>query len=143
MDANPLAIILFHKQSTSARVRFLLAENSSICFATEIPALATLVEENQLSKDSTVDKHPATAVGELEQQMGLAKGDIELVKDFSLKLDVPNQVIPVYLGYFKNIDPPFDEVATIGAKFIAITEARRLPPVELQLLQKAYQYLMG
>ncbi|MEW5756132.1 MAG: hypothetical protein AB1810_07485 [Pseudomonadota bacterium] len=59
------------------------------------------------------------------------------------RLDAPGQILPVYLAFFKNIDPPFAEAQAIAARFIPITEARGLPPVELQLLQRAYQYIMG
>lgn len=144
MDTSPLVIILCHKQSTSARVRFLLAANKTICFATELPVLATLIDEtSSLDKDETVASHPAVTIRELEQQMGLARDEIEMVKEFRAKVDVPGAVVPVYLAFFKNIDPPFSGADKIGAKFIAITEARGLPPVELQLLQKTYQYIMG
>lgn len=145
MDSSPqLAIILFHKQSTSARVRFLMSETKSCCFGGLIPPLATLIdEETILEKDEIVATHPAMMVNELLTQMGLKKGDIELMKDFRARLDIPGQIMPIYLAAFKTIDPPFDEVEKAGAKFVAITEARGLPPAELQVLQKAYQYLMG
>jgi hypothetical protein len=44
---------------------------------------------------------------------------------------------------FTSIDPPFAAAEAIGGRFIAITEARGLPPVELDLLRKAYEILIG
>ena len=144
MDPHPLGLILFHKQSTSARVRFLRSAGGSICFGSQIPKLATLVDENNgFEKEQTLARHPAMAVRELEKQMGLETDAIQLDKNFRARVDMPGHIMPVYLAQFKNIDPPFEAAEKVDAKFIAITEARRQPPIELQLLQKAYEYIMG
>ncbi len=138
-----LGIIPFHKHSTSAKVSFLLSDKPSVVFGADIPSLASLIdEETVLEKEEVVATHPAMFLRGLEKSMGLATGDIALIKDFRARLDVPNGILPIYLAQFKNIDPPFEAVESIGAKFIAITQARTQPPVELQLLQKAYQYIM-
>jgi hypothetical protein len=42
-----------------------------------------------------------------------------------------------------SIDPPFDAAAGVGAQFIPLTEARGLKPAEMELLQRAYQFIMG
>lgn len=136
-------IILFHKHPTSARVCFLCSAEKSVVFATKIPDLATLIDEQTvLEKEELVTTHPAMALRELEQRVELSSGDMALVKDFRVRLDVPGEITPIYLAQFKSIDPPFEAVKNIEAKFIAITEARGLPSIELQLLQKSYQYIM-
>lgn len=115
MDSAP-RLILFHKQKTSARTRFLR-------FA-----------------DTVLASGPAPAV---EARMALPAGSIELVDDFSHPIETPEGCVPVLLAAFTSIDPPFAAAEAIGGRFVAITEARGLPPVELDLLRKAYEILIG
>jgi hypothetical protein len=51
--------------------------------------------------------------------------------------------LPVLLAAFTSIDPPFAAAEACGGRFAAITEARGLPPVELALLRRAYEVLIG
>lgn len=115
MDSTP-RLILFHKQKTSARTRFLRFADTVLAFG------------------------PAPAV---EVRMALPAGSIEFVDDFMGDIATPEGAVPVLLGAFTSIDPPFTAAEAIGGRFIAITEARGLPQVELDLLRKAYEILIG
>jgi hypothetical protein len=109
-------LILFHKQKTSARTRFLR-------FAETVLASGPL---------------PAMA-----ERMALPVGSFEVVDDFSHDFDTPDGPVPVLLAAFTSTDPPFAAAEAIGGRFVAITEARGLPPAELDLLRKAYEILIG
>jgi hypothetical protein len=49
----------------------------------------------------------------------------------------------MHLASFTTIDPPFDAAAAVGGQFIAITEAMGGMPVEMDLLRRAYEVLLG
>lgn len=143
MDPQLLGIIFFHKHPTSARVCYLRSAAGSVVLGATLPDLATLIdEETTLEKEEVVANHPAMTLCSLADDMELEVSGFELIKDFRARLDVPGEIMPIYLAQFKSIDPPFAAAEKIAAKFIAITEARALPSVELQLLQKSYQYIM-
>ncbi|HZV55485.1 MAG TPA: hypothetical protein VFF82_11145 [Rhodocyclaceae bacterium] len=109
-------LILFHKQKTSARTRFL-----------RFP-------------DTVLARGPLTVA---EERMALPAGSLEVVADFRMDVDTVDGVVPVLLAGFTSIDPPFAAAEAIGGRFVAITEARGLPPVELALLRNAYEVLIG
>jgi hypothetical protein len=116
MDSVAPRLILFHKQKTSARTRFLR-------FA-----------------DTVLAGGPVPAA---EQRMALPAGSLEVVADFQMAVDTAYGPVPVLLAGFTSIDPPFAAAEAIGGRFVAITEARGLPPEELELLRHAYEVLIG
>jgi len=73
----------------------------------------------------------------------LDAGAIELESECAANVDTPSGVAPIFLGRLTTMDPPFDVVEREGARFISITEARDLRPVELELLRRAYTCVMG
>jgi len=109
-------LILFHKPKTSARTRFLRFADTVLACG-PLPALA--------------------------ERMALPAGSFEVVDEFSEHLETPDGAVPVLLAAFTSIDPPFAAAEAIGGRFVAITEARGLPPVELDLLRHAYEVLIG
>lgn len=109
-------LLCFHKQRTSARTRF-LSHGASVLAPTTLPAMAA--------------------------QLGLGMEQLNIVEDFADAVAGPDGMAPVLLIEIATLDPPFAAAATMGARFIAITEARGLPPVELELLRHAYEILIG
>jgi hypothetical protein len=130
-------LILFHKQKTSARTRFLRFADTVLAFG-PLPVSAQLAAEA-----GSVRPHPAAHLHAAEQKLGLPAGSLEAIPDFSHDVDTPDGAVPVLLAAFTSIDPPFAAVEAIGGRFVAITEARGLPAVELDLLRKAYEILIG
>jgi hypothetical protein len=116
MDGAAPRLILFHKQKTSARTRFLRFADTVLAFG-PVPAA--------------------------EVRMALPAGSLEIVDDFRMDVDTADGTVPVLLAGFTSIDPPFAAAEAIGARFAPITEARGLPPVELELLRHAYEVLIG
>jgi hypothetical protein len=131
-------LILVHKQKTSARTRFLMFADSVLAFA-PLPAPAQLFGE----AGETVCPHPSAHLRAAEGRLGLASGTLEAVPEFHALVDTPTGSVSVLLAGFTSIDPPFAAAEAIGARFAAITEARHLPPVELELLRRAYEVLVG
>jgi len=134
----PARLILVHKQGTSARTLFLRFK-SGVVAPEPLPALAQVVDEGGAGD---VVVHPAALFAQVAASLGLDAGDIELESDFSADVDTPGGIVPVYLGRMTTIDAPLEAAERVGARFIAITEARDLSPVELELLRRAYTCVM-
>ncbi len=130
-------LILFHKQKSSARTRFLRFADTVVAFA-PLPASATLNADTR-----SVRPHPAALLRAAEERLALPDGSLVSVSDFSADVETTDGTVPVLLAGFTSIDPPFAAAEAIGARFVAITEARGLPTVELELLRRAYEVLIG
>lgn len=130
-------LILFHKQKSSARTRFLRFADTVLAFG-PLPASATLSAE-----PGSVRPHPASHLRAAEERLALPAGSLDVVSDFQFDVKTPDGIVPVLLVSFNSIDPPFAAAEAIGARFAPITEARGLPPVELELLRHAYEILIG
>ena len=133
-----MRLILVHKQSTSARVRF-------VCFAHGISAFEALPSDASFDETAPAPKvvhHPAVYLRVAEARLGLAEGSLRHEPEFVATVQTSDESIAVNLAVFTSIDPPFDAVEALGARFIAITEARNFSEVELGLLQHAYPVLV-
>lgn len=137
----PARLILVHKQGTSARTRFLRYADGIVA-PEPFPKLAQVLGEDEVADGASVVAHPAALLRQVAEGLGLGAGDIVLESDFRAHVDTPQGVAPIYLGRVTTIDPPFAAAEKAGARFIAITEARDLPPSELELLRRAYECVM-
>jgi len=133
-----LRLILAHKQSTSARVRFLSFAHG-ICAFTPLPQSASFDEATPAPQ---VVHHPSVYLHAAEQHLGLPGGSLRHEPEFVANVQTPDELIVVNLAMFTGIDPPFAAVEAAGARFIAITEARNCSEVELGLLRHAYPILV-
>lgn len=134
-------LIMFHKQKTSARTRFLSFQGETVCGFDPLPTLAELMEPRP--DPSPVAFHPGRLVHQAESRLGLPAGSLEAMGDFYEQVDVPGGPISVYLAGFTTEDPPFAAALTVGGRFIELPEARSIPATELLLLRRAYEYLLG
>lgn len=137
-ESNAARLIMFHKQKTSARTRFLLLPGDTVCGFAPLPPLAEIVERPERGK---VARHPGAVTHAAEQRLGMPSGSLEAAGDFVAEVDVPGGPVAVFLAGFTTIDPPF--AAIPDGRFIELPEARGLPRTELQLLRLAYEYLLG
>ncbi|MET0116835.1 MAG: hypothetical protein ABW090_05380 [Sedimenticola sp.] len=131
-------VILYHKHGSSARTRFLLTEEDSVCIFKTLPDLSQLLEET----GNTV-YHPAPILAEVEHWLDLSAGTLRAETEYRYSVDVPGERVQVVLAAIETIDPPFEKAEKVGAKFIDLTQARGLPQVELELLRKAYELVLG
>lgn len=133
-----MRLILAHKQSTSARVRFL-------CFEHGVCAFHPLPEDSVLDETiaaPSVIHHPAVYLRAAQQRLGLPDGALRHEPEFSAYVKAPEGLIEVHLVLFKDIDPPFLAAEAVGGHFISITEARGFSETELGLLRIAYSVLI-
>jgi len=133
-----MRLILAHKQSTSARVRFL-------CFTHGISAfepLPPLSSFDEATPAPHVVHHPAVYLRAAQERLGLPDGSLKHEPEFVAYVVTPDELIAVCLVVFTSIDPPFAAAEAVGARFIAITEARNFSEVELGLLRHVYPVLV-
>jgi hypothetical protein len=134
-----LRLILVHKQKTSGRLRFLRLPHGTIAF-TPLPPLSDLTENGASPQ---VVHHPAVFLKAAEARLGLPAGSLAHEPEFQTTVDTPEGPVAMHLASFTTIDPPFDAAAALGGRFIAITEAAGGMPVEMDLLRRAYEVLLG
>jgi len=137
----PARLILVHKQRTSAMARFVRFPHGIVA-AQPLPKLAELMGEDEQIEEQAVVTHPAVLVKSVADLLGLSGDDIALEGGFRAHVDTPEGTALVYLGSLTSIDPPFEAAERSGARFIAITGARDLPPAELGLLRRVYECVM-
>jgi hypothetical protein len=134
-----LRLILVHKQKTSGRLRFLRLPHGTVAFA-PLPPLSDLIED---AAPPQVVHHPAVFLQAAEARLGLPAGSLAHEPEFQATVDTPDGPVAMHLASFTTIDPPFDAAAAVGGQFIAITEAMGGMPVEMDLLRRAYEVLLG
>jgi hypothetical protein len=132
-------VILYHKQATSARTRFLKFDSESVCAFSPLPMPAAVLDGD----DSTTVNHPAAILQAVEKRLEFPAGSLKAEGEYRQTVDVPGEKIQIILGEITTMDPPFDEAEKAGAKFIDLTQARGLPSVELELLRSAYELVLG
>lgn len=138
MSGAPVSrFICFHKQKTSARTRFLRMGDSVLAGGPLPPASRLRADRGSLQP------HPAAGLRALESRLGLDSGALRPEAEFHAEADTPDGRVVVVLAEFTAIDPPFAAAEAAGGRFIAITEARDLPEIELALLRRAYETILG
>lgn len=136
-------IILFHKHGTSARTRFLRFADNTVCGFAPLPQLAAIIDDADTPPQPQVETHPAMKLKEAAERLQLPATALELESEFNMWVDAPGGAIRILLVRLMDIDPPFDAAEALGARFIDLTEARDLPAVELLLLRRAYEVVLG
>ncbi|GET43841.1 hypothetical protein [Microseira wollei] len=132
-------LIVYHKQGYSARTLFLRL-NDTVCHPKGLPSLSQVCESH-IEEGQTVT-YPSTLIADTEKQLGLSSGMLEIEGEFEAEVDAPESPIHVYLARCTTTDPPYQQIENSAGKFIALTEARSLPPAELELLRLAYSFVM-
>jgi len=132
-------VIVYHKQSTSARTRFVRLESNTVCCFEPVTPPADLID---LAEDDPIPDS-AAILADAAGKLGLEASGLEATEGFNQRLETPAGEIQIFLARCTAIDPPFEAVENRGGRFIAITEARDLPAHELNLLRNAYELIMG
>jgi len=137
---DDLRLILAHKQKTSARVRF-LRFGHGVCAFRPLPALAVIETDGAVAP--AVAHHPSAWLRAAARRLGLDDGALRAEAEFHALVQTPDGPVTVQLATLESVDPPFAEAEALGARFIAITEARDCTATELELLRLAYTALLG
>jgi hypothetical protein len=145
--ASQARLILYHSQSTSARTLFLRLASGSVITPKSLPPLSTVIYRvdsvDLPAPEPEVFLHPAALVRDYCVGFGLEPALLQADGEFFQRVDTPGEILSVYLARFTCIDPPRELFAAQGGKFCAITELRGGHPAEMELLQLAYQAIMG
>jgi hypothetical protein len=140
-------LVLYHKQRTSARLRFLRHAHGGICAEGPMPADARVETISGAAEaaggGATLRTHPGMLLRGAEAALGLPRGSIEADGGFRCRVLVNGAPADVHLAHFSDIDPPTGAAAAAGAEFIELTAARGLPRPELELLRLAYEHVLG
>jgi len=134
-------LIMYHKQATSARTRFLRLADCGVVGFADFPDLSVVLEPEECPEDAVL-QHPGAFLREAEHFLGLERGALEVEVCYRERVDVPGSTVNVYLAAFTAIDPPFEAAERVSGRFCALTEMRDLSPVQLELLRRAYQVIM-
>jgi hypothetical protein len=133
------AAILFHKQRTSARLRFLRLAHGGVL----APACDT-TEARVVTRPAQITAlHDAAVCRAWQDRLALPAAQLRVEREFRCALQTQGALLPVYLVEVTTIDPPLAAARAIGATFIELTAARGLPQVELELLRRAYELVLG
>lgn len=130
-------VILYHKQATSARTRFVRFA-CGVCAFEGLPPLAQVHCD---AGDPAL--HPAPVLQRTAGELGLKPAELHAEESYHFSVEVPGERLPVLLLGIDTIDPPFEEVKRVGGEFIDLTQARDLTPPELELLRGAYEAVLG
>jgi len=133
-------IIFFHNQTTSARLRFLRFSYNSVCAFEPLSKLAVLMDDDYQPE---VLIHPANIIQQAEKQLGLSSADLQAEGEYKACVDIAGGPVTILLARFTSIDPPFELAEKLQASFVDLPGARDLAQVELQLLRKAYELIIG
>jgi len=131
-------VILYHKHPTSAKTVFFKFNDGSICAFEKLPTLAQIVKCS-----SETLQHPASILAETEQRLGLETGGLKAEGEYLQMVEVPGQRIQIILAGINSLDAPLPIAEKNNAEFIALTQARGLPDIELELLRHAYELILG
>lgn len=133
-------LVFFHKQRTSARLRFLLFADG-LTAPEPLTADAVFLAEADATKKVVL--HPAMLSLESARHFGLDRAALKIDADFRVQGEDRGTSFTLLLAEFTDIDPPFEAAATAGARFVAITDARGLGQAEREALRLAYSHLLG
>lgn len=140
---SSVRLVLYHKQATSARTRFLRFAYESICAFEPLPASPVPGAGGAPGTEPpSVIAHPSPLLARAEHWLGLPGGSLEAESGFRERVEAPGGPFTVYLARFTTIDPPFEAAARVGGSFVGLIDALDLPRAELTLLHRAYALIM-
>jgi hypothetical protein len=127
------ALILFHKQATSARVRFARFGNT----------LLAATGESASDASGVLGTDPGPLAAQAAARLGLAPGELRIDPEFRARLAAPGGDAAVWLAEFVAIDPPLDALAAAGGRFATLTELAGIPPAEREVMRLVYEHILG
>ena len=131
--------VLYHKQRTSARTRFLRIGRDVVYPEPPVDDCEPLDEAE--ASGSPIRQHPASGLGLLSRELGIAIGELRV--DGEPLARIGQFATPVWLVEVTSTDPPLDEVSAIGGRFVSIMDARDVPREQQELLRSAYERILG
>lgn len=139
--AKSSRVILYYNGAISALTLFLQHSDESVCTPSPLPALSSVLEDDEVPLNLG-NIPPATIVSAISNAMGLPANLLQADTGYREYVDTPNGIITVYLARFNTLDPPRQLMAEKDCKFKTLTELRNRPPAEMELLRRAYAFVM-
>ncbi|MEW5837833.1 MAG: hypothetical protein AB1717_03255 [Pseudomonadota bacterium] len=137
-------LVIFHKQATSARLRFVCFRHGLFAFgATDDSELELMDEDEDAAPRSAVEWHPATLQRMAEGYLGLQAGASSMEPEFHAVARTNKGFLRLRALALTAIDPPFAAIERIGGRFISITEARSMNALEREALRRVYAHVLG
>ena len=88
--------VFFHKQPTSARMRFLVFETGSVMSGPALPQLSILEEVERDYDDEDVLQFPANGLGDILSTLNLERTDAEMAFPDIAAVETAAETIPVH-----------------------------------------------
>ncbi|MGJ0491861.1 hypothetical protein [Methylobacter sp.] len=134
-------VILYYNGAISALTLFVQHANGSVCSPSPLPLLSSALESEETVHD-VVSTHPASVVQAAGTALDLPIHLLKAESGYRERIETPGGVITVYLARFDLLDPPHQLVESKDCRFRTLTQLRGQPPAEMELLRRAYAYIM-
>jgi hypothetical protein len=134
-------VILYYNGAISALTLFVQHPTGSVCAPSPLPPLSSALEPDNAVPD-VVCTHPAAVVQAAGTALDLPLHLLKAEAGYRERIETPKGIITVYLARFDLLDPPHQLVESKGGRFRTLTQLRSQPPAEMELLRRAYAYIM-
>ena len=141
INTDDYRLMLYYKGDISALMLFLQHENGSICFPNKLPLLSSPIEPADFQKPK-VSLFPTVLVNAINQQLQLPTDLLKADAGFNEQIETPKGITTIYMARFMVLDPPHKLVQSRGCTLKTLPELRGRHPAEMELLRRAYRYLM-
>ncbi len=133
----PLRFVIFHLHPTSARLRYLKFDSGHVCAPKKLPVLTEVLDRYKEGAGPSV--HPQTYLRPLCRQLAVAESTLSIAGEFRCWVDTPSGALPIYLARVQ-LEQPFD--APDGCDWIELPDCLLLSNVEIEIMRRAYQWLL-
>lgn len=134
-------VILYYNGAISALTLFVQHANGSVCSPSPLPLLSSALESEETVHD-VVSTHPASVVQAAGTALDLPIHLLKAESGYRERVETPGGIITVYLARFDLLDPPHQLVESKDCRFRTLTQLRGQPPAEMELLRRAYAFIM-
>lgn len=134
-------LLLLFKSKYSALILFAQHSCGTVCFPSPLPALSNPMEPEDFSEEE-VARHASVFINEINKLWELDNGILQLEPSFHEQVETPSGVIDVNLASFTLLDPPHKLMEGYDCSLKTLPELRGRPPVEMELLRRAYAKMM-
>ena len=141
--SNPLfdrnRVILCHFDSYSTALVF-ARYGSSILAPAPLPESAAPMPA---PGDATEQHSPGAVLDALVAHFGIAPAKLNLDEGFQAWMDSDSGPIRIHLVRFTTLDAPHSVIEPAGGVFKPISEMRKMPMIELNLMRQIFNQIMG
>lgn len=141
--SNPIfdhnRVILCHFDSYSCALVF-ARYGTTVLAPAPLPESAAPVSE---PADVTEQYDPGAVSEALAGELGLDPGKFKLDEDFFAWMTSDSGPIRIHLVRFTTLDAPHSLIEPFGGVFKPISEMRKMPMIELNLMRQIFDQIMG